>query len=153
MRIAELVTSSILILLGLAVLSDALRLGIGWGTDGPNSGFFPFWLAVVMIVACAIIMVQTLRQSERGAFVKREQLSLVLQVLIPAVALVVLTHWIGLYVAAAFYIGFYMRWAGHHPWALVVALSIFIPLIAFYTFEIWFLVPMPKGPVEAWLGY
>jgi putative tricarboxylic transport membrane protein len=34
-----------------------------------------------------------------------------------------------------------------------VALSVAVPLIAFFIFEKWFLVPMPKGPMEAWFGY
>jgi hypothetical protein len=26
-------------------------------------------------------------------------------------------------------------------------------VVTFVTFELWFLVPMPKGPLESWLGY
>jgi hypothetical protein len=26
-------------------------------------------------------------------------------------------------------------------------------VVTFLVFEKWFLVPMPKGPLEAWLGY
>ena len=140
-------------LLGGVVLFDAVRLGIGWGTDGPKSGFFPFWLAVIMLVTCTIIIVQTLWRSSHTVFVKREQFGPVLKVFWPAAAMVVLTHFIGLYVASALYIGFYMRWVGRHSWFAVVTLSIAIPVIAFLTFDLWFLVPMPKGPLESWLGY
>ncbi len=140
-------------LLGGVVLFDAVRLGIGWGTDGPKSGFFPFWLAVILIVACGIIILQTFWRSSRDVFVSREQLGPVLKVLWPATAMVVLTHFVGLYVASALYIGFYMRWVGRHSWLAVVVLSIGIPVATFLTFEQWFLVPMPKGPLEAWLGY
>jgi len=153
MRTADLVTASILILLGGVVIFDAVRLGIGWGTDGPKSGFFPFWLAVIMVVACGIIILQALRRSSREVFVTREQLGPVLQVFWPAAAMVLLTRFVGLYVASALYIGFYMRWVGRHSWFAVVTLSVAIPVITFFTFELWFLVPMPKGPLEAWLGY
>ena len=153
MRTADFVTASVLVLLGGVVLFDAVRLGIGWGTDGPKSGFFPFWLAVILIVACGIIILQTLWRSSRDVFVTREQLGPVLKVLWPATAMVVLTHFVGLYVASALYIGFYMRWVGRHSWLAVVVLSIGIPVATFLTFEQWFLVPMPKGPLEAWLGY
>ena len=49
MRCAPRISSplSILVLLGVVVLFDAVRLGFGWGTDGPKSGFFPFWLALL----------------------------------------------------------------------------------------------------------
>ncbi len=67
--------------------------------------------------------------------------------------MVVLMQWIGLYVASALYIGFYMRWIGRHSWLAVVGLAVGVPLVAFIIFEKWFLVPMPKGPLEAWLGY
>ena len=140
-------------LLGGIVLFDAIRLGIGWGTDGPKSGFFPFWLALIMVVTCGIIILQTLWRSSREAFVTRVQLGPVLQVFWPAVAMVFLTHFVGLYVASALYIGFYMRWVGRHSWFAVAGLSIAIPVISFLIFETWFLVPMPKGPLENWLGY
>ncbi len=140
-------------LLGGVVLFDTLRIGIGWGTNGPKSGFFPFWLAVIMIAACGLIIVQTLWRGSRELFVKPGQIGPVLKVFWPAAAMVILTHFIGLYVASVLYVGFYMRWVGRHSWFSVVALSIAIPLSAFWVFELWFLVPMPKGPLEAWLGY
>ena len=153
MRAADLTTA--LILFGLAgiVVVDALRLGIGWGTDGPQSGFFPFWLAVGAMVACAAIAAQAARSRSAGTFITKAQAAPVLKVLGPASALVLATHVIGLYVASAIYIGFYMRWIGRHAWWLVLGLSIGIPLVTFVIFERWFLVPMPKGPLEDWLGF
>jgi len=152
MRLADLITASFLALLGGVVVFDALRLGIGWGTDGPQSGFFPFWLGVLMIAACAAIALQAARRATTVPFVTREKFRPVLKVLWPAVAMVVLTQWIGLYVAAALYTGFYMRWIGRHTWLAVLAVAILFPLATFFVFEKWFLVPMPKGPLEAWLG-
>jgi len=152
MRLADLITASFLALLGGVVVFDAVRLGIGWGTDGPQSGFFPFWLGVLMIAACTAIFFQAVRQATTVPFVTREKLRPVLKVLWPAVALVVLTQWIGLYVAAALYTGLYMRWIGRHTWFAVLAVAILFPLVTFFVFEKWFLVPMPKGPLEAWLG-
>ena len=152
MRAADLVTASFLMVLGGVVVFDAARLGIGWGTDGPKSGFFPFWLGVLMIATCAMILVQAARRADARPFVTRAQLGPVLKVLWPAVALVVLTQGLGLYVSAAFYTGFYMRWIGRHSWVAVLAVAILFPLGTFFVFEKWFLVPMPKGPLEAWLG-
>jgi len=153
MRAADLITASILSLFGGLVLFDALRLGIGWGSDGPNSGFFPFWLALLMVMTCAVIVTQETRKAIRRSFITREKLGPVLKVLWPATAAVLLMHWIGLYVSSALYIGFYMRWVGRHAWTAVVLLACAIPVITFLVFEKWFYVPMPKGPLEAWLGY
>jgi hypothetical protein len=153
MRAAEVVTAGVLILLGALVLMDAARLGYGWGSDGPQSGFFPFWLALIMSGTCAVIIFQEARRKVRQPFVSRERLASVSKVLWPAVGAVAAMHFIGLYVAAALYLAFYMRWVGGHHWSLVVVLALVIPLLTFFIFEQWFLVPMPKGPLEAWLGY
>jgi putative tricarboxylic transport membrane protein len=159
MRAADIVTAALLMLLGSAVIYDALRLGIGWGNEGPQSGFFTFWLAALMIVFSAAILLQSVMADSKKLFVTKQQLVPVLKVLLPIAGFIILTDppgpWpgLGLYVAGGVYLGFYMRWVGRHDWPLVIALSIAIPLLTFFTFEKWFLVPMPKGPVEAWFGY
>ena len=153
MRLADVLTAVVLMLLGGVVLADAVRLGIGWGTDGPKSGFFPFWLALILLVTCALILIQAVLRASRAPFVRREQLSPVLKVLWPAAAAVVLMQFVGLYVASALYMAFYMRWVGRHAWSVVIPIAVLVPIATFFVFETWFLVPMPKGPLEAWLGY
>ncbi len=153
MRAANLVTASVLLLLGGVAIFDSVRLGIGWGTDGPKSGFFPFWLGLLLVVSLGLIVLRAVFHASAKPFVSREQLRLVLKVLWPATGMVVLTQVIGLYVASALYLSLYMRWVGRHSWLAVIVLSISIPIATFFIFEKWFLVPMPKGPLEAWLGY
>ncbi len=177
MKRADLLTAAFLLLVGGVVILDALRLGVGWGSDGPKSGFFPFWLAVVMIVCCCGIILQALRRTKDGTFVTRQQLRPVLWVLVPAAVFVALTggigaltealpsiaaipvvgpvvdHGVGLYVSGGLYLAFYMRRIGKHRWPIVIVLAVGIPVATFLIFEKWFLVPMPKGPLEQWLGY
>jgi len=159
MRGADLITAVVLMLLGGVVLYDALRLGVGWGTDGPQSGFFPFWLAMLLLLVALAVFVQAHVRGTGKPFATSRQLRSVLQVLAPVAGFVVLTDppgpWtgLGLYVAGALYLAFYMRWVGRHDWRAVVALALIVPVITFLVFETWFLVPMPKGPVEAWFGY
>jgi len=153
MRTADLITAAVLVAGAALVIFDSVRLGIGWGTDGPNSGFFPFWLAVIMVAACVAIMLQALRRTPTEPFLTRERLGPVLKVLWPATAAVVLMQFVGLYVASAVYMGFYIRWVGRHRWVTVIGLAVAIPVVTFIVFEQWFLVPMPKGPLETWLGY
>ncbi len=153
MRTADVLTAVVLMLLGGVVIADSVRLGIGWGTDGPKSGFFPFWLALLMLAACALILIQSVRRKSSASFVTREQLSPVLKVLWPAAAAVALMQFVGLYVASALYLAFYMRLVGRHGWLVVIVLAVLIPVVTFFVFETWFLVPMPKGPLETWLGY
>jgi len=153
MRVADLATASVLTLLGGVVVFDSIRIGIGWGTDGPKSGFFPFWLGVIMIATCVAIIARAWRRSTDTPFVTRAQLVPVLKVLWPATLMVILVKPLGLYVASALYMGFYMRWVGRHGWVVVALCAIGVPVLTFLVFETWFLVPMPKGPLEAWLGY
>jgi hypothetical protein len=153
MRAADIATASFLALIGGLVLVEAIRLGFRWGPDGPESGFFPFWLAVVVIAHTMAILVRAIRKHSTEPFATRDQLRLVLTVAAPAAAMVALTHFIGLYVAALLYLAFYMRRVGRHSWASTAGVSLAIPLVTFVVFEKWFLVPMPKGPLEEWLGY
>jgi putative tricarboxylic transport membrane protein len=153
MRAADLVTALVLMGVGGIVIADAVRLGIGWGTEGPESGFFPFWLALFLVAAAAVIALQTVRRPVSEPFVTAARLRPVLAVLGPAAAMVLITEGLGLYVASALYLAFYMRWVGRHEWPLTVGLSLGVPLLTFVIFERWFLVPMPKGPLEAWLGF
>jgi hypothetical protein len=159
MRAVNLATAAALIGLSAVVIIDALRLGAGWGSEGPQSGFFPFWLAALLaLVSCALFFQAWLSPSQKR-FVTRERFIPVLKVLIPLAAFIVITDppgpWtgLGLYVAAGLYLGFYMRWVGGHRWSMVLLLAVLFPVITFLIFETWFLVPMPKGPVEMWLGY
>ena len=153
MRAVDLATASIFVLLGGVVVFDSIRIGIGWGTDGPRSGFFPFWLGVILILASVTIAVQAWRRATDKPFVTREQLAPVMKVLWPATVMVILITPLGLYVASTLYLAFYMRWVGRHGWLAVVLCSVGVPLLTFVVFELWFLVPMPKGPLETWLGY
>ena len=153
MRAADLVTAAVLMAGALLVVWDALQLGIDWGSDGPKSGFFPFWLAVLVLLACLGIVRQALQRIGRPAFVTPEQLRPVLQMFLPAAGYVTVMPWMGLYVASALYLGGYMRWLGGYRWRVAAPVALGFAGAAFVVFETWFLVPMPKGPIEAWLGY
>ncbi|HSF58873.1 MAG TPA: tripartite tricarboxylate transporter TctB family protein, partial [Candidatus Binatia bacterium] len=73
MRIADLVTAAMLMLMGGIVIYDAVRLGIGWGNEGPRSGFFPFWLAALLVaIGLAIFLQAWIGRSEKP-FVTRER--------------------------------------------------------------------------------
>jgi len=157
MRRADAVCATVLLSGAVVVAGEGLRLGIGWSTDGPQSGFFVFYLGVALAVSSAVVLGQAVFLAGaplyRRPFVTAGQLAPVLKVAAPAAAMVLFTHWLGLYVAGGVYLAAYMRWIGRHPWPLTLALGVAIPVATFLIFEVWFLVPMPKGPLEAWLGY
>jgi hypothetical protein len=157
MRRADLIVATLFLAGALAVIGEGLRLGIGWGTDGPDPGFFLFYLGTALGLASLGVLGQAIWAADpplyRKAFVAPGQFGSVAKVVVPATLLVVFTHWIGLYVAGGVYMATYMRWIGRHSWLLIVAVSVGVPVAAFLIFEVWFLVPMPKGPLETYLGY
>jgi putative tricarboxylic transport membrane protein len=153
-RTADLVVALVQVAVAGVVIVEGLRLGTGWSTDGPQPGFFVFYLGVALLVAASALTFRAVRgPAEARAFVTRPQAVSVATVFVPAVAAVALTHVVGLYVSGALYLGTYMRAVGRHSWTLTVVLAIGIPVATFLVFEVWFLVPLPKGPLEAALGY
>jgi hypothetical protein len=154
-RAVDIVVALILAGIGVLVIVDSLRLGAGWAEDGPQSGYFPFYIGLAIVLASLGTIAVTLfsRTQSRGTFVERGQLLHVLKVLVPTIAFIVLVGFIGIYVASALFIGASMRWLGRFRWRMVVVVSVAVPLVLFFLFEIWFLVPLPKGPLEDFLGY
>jgi putative tricarboxylic transport membrane protein len=149
---AEVVVAALFLLLGAIVVWDSVRLGARWGADGPQAGYFPFYIAVLMCIASAVNLVLALLKKEQRAFVGTGQLKLVLSVLIPSVVYVALVAWLGIYVASAIFVAFFMRWLGKYPWWKVAAVSIGNSVVFFLIFEMWFKVPLPKGVLERLLG-
>ena len=80
------------------------------------------------------------------------QIAQVLKVVLPLTIYVGAIPWLGIYIASALLIAGFMRWIGHYGWLLILAISIGLPVITYITFEMWFLVPLPKGPLEDLLG-
>ena len=58
-----------------------------------------------------------------------------------------------MYVPAAMLIALFMKWLGKYSWLTVAGVSIGVPIGIFLMFEKWFIVPLPKGPVETMLGF
>ena len=151
---AEIVVAALFFLLGALVAWDSARLGARWAEDGPQAGYFPFYLGILICIASAVNLAAALflRGEHNKTFVETGQLKLVLVVLIPAAIYVALIGWIGIYVTSALFVAFFMRWLGKYPWWKVVAVSVGNSVVFYLIFEVWFLVPLPKGPLEAALG-
>lgn len=151
---AELAVAALFFVAGAIVVYDSLRLGAKWADDGPQAGYFPFYIGLILCVSALINL--TLAMVPRGdrdeAFVEVGQLKLVLSVLVPTAVYVALIGWLGIYVASILFIGFFMRWLGDYAWWKLAAVSIGNSVFFFVIFEVWFKIPLPKGPVESWLG-
>jgi putative tricarboxylic transport membrane protein len=151
----ELAVTGVLALVGTLVVADSLRVGIGWGLEGPQSGFFPFYIGLILSASSAWTFALNLVPARRDTenFVEQSSLKRVLALLAPAVVFVVAVRWVGLYVAGALLVAFFMRAIGGFTLARSAGVGAAIALALFVVFEIWFLMPLPKGPLEAALGY
>src|SRR3954466_10217462 len=113
-RTAELVTAVVLFLCGALVSFDTCRLGARWGDDGPQAGYFPFYVGLLICIAAAGVLVGALRERALAeeSFVEREQLKMILVVLVPTVVYVSFIAYLGFYVASTLFIGYFMRQLG-----------------------------------------
>ncbi len=155
-RWAELVVALLIVVGGLVVIQDSLRVGIAWESDGPKAGYFPFFIGIILCGAGLVIAAQTLMKWKAMAgktFVTRGELKPVLQMLVPSAVYVSALPFVGIYVASAIFIAGFMVWQGKYRWWVSALVGIGVSLFVFMLFERWFLVPLPKGPLEAWLGY
>ena len=149
---AEIVVAAFLFLVGALVVFDSVRLGARWGSDGPQAGYFPFYIGLLVCIASAVNLALGILARGSKSFVEVSSLKLVLSVLVPAAIYVALIGWIGIYVASALFVAGFMRWLGKYAWWKVAAVSIGNSVAFFLIFEVWFLVPLPKGPLESALG-
>jgi hypothetical protein len=154
-RTADLVVALILIGVGALVMVDSLRRGAGWAEDGPQTGYFPFYIGLLIILSSlGTIGLSVIARRQRGVpFVERQQLKDVLRVLAPTAVFVALIGFTGIYVATAVFIAAFMRWLGRFRWRVIVPVAVLVPIALFLLFEVWFLVSLPKGPIEDYLGY
>jgi hypothetical protein len=141
-------------LVGVVMMVDNHRLGASWAEDGPESGYFPFHIGAILCIGAVVVLVKALRsQSDRHVFVTWERFRFVLAVLLPTAVFVLATQVLGIYVAAAVFIGGFMRVLGRTGWVQTLAVSLGTSLVLFWMFEIQFVIPLPKGPLESLLGY
>jgi putative tricarboxylic transport membrane protein len=153
-RAVDVVVSLLLLALAALLAFDNWRTGMGWDSTGPQAGYFPFYLSVILGAACIYGLVKEFlaRKGAEEVFVTREQLWRVLQVFAPTLAFCLATQWLGLYVASFLLVAGFMVYIGRIAlWKSLLTALLFV-LVMFVTFDVAFDVIMPKGPLEALFG-
>jgi hypothetical protein len=152
-RIVELSVALIIAVFALIVIGGSLKVGAGWGFDGPQAGFFPFYIGLLILGSSIVNFINVWQAAaQKRLFAEWGQLGQVLSVVIPAGIYVALVKPIGIYAASILLIAVFMRWLGKYNWGLVISVAVGVPAITFVVFEKWFLVPLPKGPIESFFG-
>jgi len=153
--VVDLVVAAIIFAFGALVVFASYQLGARWQEDGPQSGYFPFYVGLLICISGGVVLVQSLVKikSDRAVFASIPQFKQVLIILIPSTFFVLGVQLIGIYVSAAAFIGLFMKFVGRYTWLRAAAVSIAVSVSSFVLFEVWFQIPLPKGPVEAFIGY
>jgi len=151
----EIVVALLFFVAGAVVSWDSWRLGAAWGMDGPEAGYFPLRIGLLICLSATVVLVQSLRRhrAARETFVERGQLRDVLSILIPAIVYVLGIQLAGIYLASAVYIALFMALLGGYGWPRSAMVGIGVALFAFVLFEFWFRIPLPKGFVERARGF
>lgn len=156
--LVEAAVAICVILLGSVVIYGSRELGAGWTSEGPGSGYFPFYIGLIMAISGAGILFQALFSSKgknTAVFVDGEQIKRVLSVLIPAGMYVFAVEFIGLYIASFLYITLFMVVLGKFSWVKSFIAAFCVNALFFMMFEVWFKVPLYKGQFDllSFLGY
>jgi hypothetical protein len=154
-RVADVTVSLLLIALAATLGFDNWRTGIAWDSTGPQAGYFPFYLSVILVGASLYGLVASFlsRKEDAETFVTRAQLRRVMQVFVPTLLFCLAMQFLGLYVASFLLISAFMRMVGRIAlWKSLLTAFLFTAIM-FVTFDIAFDVIMPKGPLEAAFGY
>ena len=152
-RTLEICTAIFFLAIGSVVMWDSSRTGAGWGNEGPQSGYFPFYIGLLMNVASAANLFLAFKSGKAETFVSRPKIKMVLAIFLPCLVYVAVMQWAGLYAASFVFIAVFMRWQGKYSLVKSGLTALIVVVVLFLMFEIWFKVPLIKGPIEAALGY
>ena len=153
--VVDVVVSVLLLAVAVTLGWDNWRTGASWDSTGPQAGYFPFYLSVILGGASlyGLVMAFLSRKEAAEVFVTRAQLRRVMAVFVPTFLFCLATQYLGLYVASFLLIAGFMRMVGKIAlWKSLLTAFIFTAVM-FVTFDIAFDVIMPKGPLEAAFGH
>jgi len=147
-RAKDIITSLLFLSLGLTVMIGSLKLGASWGADGPEAGYFPFYISLIIMLSSTVTLYQAAivnKKMKTESFVEREPFKQVMAVLLPAIVFVLGVQLIGIYVSSALYIAIFMVWLGKYPIWKAIVVSVGVSVALYLMFEFWFQVPLPHG--------
>jgi len=157
-RAAEIAVALATLAVGLLVAYASYQLGARWGSDGPQAGYFPFYIGLFICAGSLVNLVAGVfgnAVADKPPFVSWEALKRILSVLLPAALYIAGIHMVGIYVSSAIYIAFFMLWLGGYRVRKALTVGFGVSFVMFLMFEIWFQVLLPKGEynVLSYFGY
>jgi hypothetical protein len=151
MRLGEIVTAGVLALLSIYLMYKASANGVGYtvGT-GPQGGFWPFWLAMGMLISTGFIALNWVRRASppsRSEEPVLDSFGLRTLVLVGGgiIGFVALVDIVSMYGAVAIFMLYYLKLLGRHSWTLTLPMVLIFPLGLFFFFEGVMQITMPSG--------
>ena len=147
-RAMDIITALLFMVVGLVVMVGSIKLGASWGSDGPEAGYFPFYISLIILLSSAVTLYQAVavdKKKKTESFVSKESFNQVMAVLLPAIVFVLGVQFIGIYVSSIFYIAIFMVWLGKYPVWKAIVVSVGVSVALYLMFEYWFQVPLPHG--------
>ncbi len=148
MRKAEILTALGFIAFAIAVILQALQVGVVLVNGQPRAGVFPFWLALLLGL-CGIVLLGQLILGGKGHtglfFRDRTALVSFLKVSLSGAVMLAFTYLVGFYTAAIIYMFIYTRFIGRHRWPAVIVMSLLIPFGTYFLFEQVLEILLPRG--------
>jgi hypothetical protein len=150
----EVATAVATAVFGVVIVVGATEFGIGWGDAGPEAGYFPFYVGLLIILGSVGAFVQAfvLYRGRPFRFLDGAQARRVAAFFLPVAGFVLASLVLGLYAASVLYLAGVMRLQGGYRIWTSLAVAVGVAVFFYVVFELWFQVPLLKGPIEAWLG-
>lgn len=150
----EVATALVTGLIGAIVCYGSLEFGVGWGDAGPQPGYFPFYVGLIVIIASTVNMGFGIyhHRDRVEKFLTAEQGQRILAFFGPMFLFVLVSSFLGLYVGMILYLFSVMVFQGGYGLPKAIAVSLITAVANYLLFEVWFMVPLLKGPLEASIG-
>lgn len=150
---AEIVAALVTLALAAAIAIGARDYGVGWNAGGPEPGTFPFYVGLIVGAASLGNLIVAFRRRDRAAiFLDAIKARRIAAFGIPLLLFVAASVLLGLYVATILYLAGVMRVQGRYRWVTSIAVAVGSAAFFYLVLEVWFKVPLLKGPLESALG-
>ena len=146
-HLVEIGVAAVMALLGVIAVIGSLQVGIGWGAEGPKSGFFPFWISAVLFLLglCLLFQALTLRPStgrqDSGRIAK------VAALLVVMATYTFLLDLLGYPLCTFLLVLFMLRATEPQRWTVALSMAAITAVGSYVVFAIWLSVPLPRGPL------
>lgn len=150
----EIVTALLTGAIGVAVCYGSYEIGIAWEETGPASGYFPFYIGILILVGSAVNLGRALILKHHAGeiFLEAASAKRVASFFLPIVGFAIVSVFLGLYVGTILYVATAMVFLGGYPIWRAALTSVVIAVSFYVIFELGFQVPLLKGPIEAAFG-